>query len=192
MATTQVSIPAGGRGKLSLPVKYGRYRLEAVDPETGQTTRFRFYAGWSAQDDEAQGVRPDRVALKLDKPAYRAGETARLTITPPHAGEALVTVEGDRALWLRRLTIGADGKTIDIPLGKDWQRHDLYVTVMVLRPGNSGDKVTPARALGVAYLPLDREQRKLAVTLEAPQKIEPEQALKVRIKVPEARGKRRW
>ncbi|WP_300321440.1 alpha-2-macroglobulin [Accumulibacter sp.] len=188
VATTQVSIPAGGRGRLSLPVKYGRYRLEAVDPETGQTTRFRFYAGWSAQDDEAQGVRPDRVALKLDKPAYRAGETARLTITPPHAGEALVTVEGDRALWLRRLTIGADGKTIDIPLGKDWQRHDLYVTVMVLRPGNSGDKVTPARALGVAYLPLDREQRKLAVTLEAPQKIEPEQALKVRIKVPEARG----
>jgi uncharacterized protein YfaS (alpha-2-macroglobulin family) len=71
VATTQVSVPAGGRGKLSLPVKYGRYRVEVFDPETGQTTRFRFYAGWSAKDDETQGVRPDRVALKLDKPAYR-------------------------------------------------------------------------------------------------------------------------
>jgi uncharacterized protein YfaS (alpha-2-macroglobulin family) len=65
-----VSVPAGGRGKLSLPVKYGRYRVEILDPETRQTMRFRFYAGWSAKDDETQGVRPDRVALKLDKPAY--------------------------------------------------------------------------------------------------------------------------
>jgi uncharacterized protein YfaS (alpha-2-macroglobulin family) len=120
VTTTQVSVPAGGRGKLSLPVKYGRYRVEILDPETRQTMRFRFYAGWSAKDDETQGVRPDRVALKLDKAAYAVGDTARLTITPPHAGEALVTVEGDRALWVRRLAVGADGTTIDIPLDKAW------------------------------------------------------------------------
>jgi uncharacterized protein YfaS (alpha-2-macroglobulin family) len=149
IATTQVSVPAGGRGRLSLPVKYGRYRVEVFDPETGQTTRFRFYAGWSAKDDETQGVRPDRVALKLDKPAYKAGDTARLTITPPHAGEALVTVEGERGLWARRLTIGADGGTIAIPIDEAWQRHDLYVAVMVLRPGGKDEKVTPARALGL-------------------------------------------
>ncbi|WP_313951188.1 MG2 domain-containing protein, partial [Accumulibacter sp.] len=188
VATTQVSFPAGGRGKLTLPVQYGRYRVEILDPESGQTARFRFYAGWSAKDDEAQGVRPDRVALKLDKPAYAVGETARLTISPPHAGEALVTVEGDRGLWAKRLTIAADGKTIDIPIDKDWQRHDLYVSVMVLRPGNSGEKVTPARALGLVYLPLERSSRKLAVAIEAVQKMEPEQPLKVKVRVPEARG----
>ena len=187
VATTQVTVPAGGRGKLSLPVKYGRYRVEILDPATRQTMRFRFYAGWAAKDDEAQGVRPDRVALKLDKPAYSLGETARLTIVPPHAGQALVTVEGDRALWVRRLSVGADGRTIDIPIDKDWQRHDLYVSVMVLRPG-SGDKVTPARALGLLYLPLERSNRRLAVALEAPTKMEPEQPLKVRVKVPEAGG----
>ncbi|SBT06060.1 Alpha-2-macroglobulin, N-terminal:Alpha-2-macroglobulin, N-terminal 2 [Candidatus Accumulibacter aalborgensis] len=190
VSTTQVSVPAGGRGKLSLPVKYGRYRVEILDPESRQTMRFRFYAGWSAKDDETQGVRPDRVALKFDKPAYADGDTVRLTISPPHAGEALVTVEGDRALWVRRLAIGADGTTIDIPLDKEWQRHDLYVSVMVLRPGNRGEKVTPARALGLLHVPLDRAKRKLDVALEAPQKMEPEQPLKVRIRVPEARGQK--
>ncbi|MCB1966222.1 MAG: alpha-2-macroglobulin family protein, partial [Candidatus Accumulibacter sp.] len=189
VATTQVSVPAGGRGMLSLPVRYGRYRLEVFDPESGQTTRFRFYAGWSAKDDETQGVRPDRVALKLDKPSYTTGETARLTISPPHAGEALVTVEGDRGLWARRLSIAADGTTIDIPIDKDWQRHDLYVAVMVLRPGDSGEKVTPARALGVLHLPLDRGSRKLTVNIEAVQKMEPEQPLKVKVSVPEAKGR---
>jgi uncharacterized protein YfaS (alpha-2-macroglobulin family) len=89
-------------------------------------------------------VRPDRVALKLDKPAYADGETAKLTITPPHAGEALITVEGDKLLWSRRISVPADGSTIDIPIDKAWKRHDLYVTVMVLRPGSAAKRAVPA------------------------------------------------
>jgi uncharacterized protein YfaS (alpha-2-macroglobulin family) len=48
------------------------------------------------------------------------------------------------------------GTTVDIPLDKAWRRHDLYVSVMVLRPGSAGEKVTPARALGLVHLPLER------------------------------------
>ena len=188
VSTTQVSLPAGGRGKLALPVKYGRYRVEVFDPETRLTSRYRFYAGWSAKDDETQGVRPDRVALKFDKASYADGDTAKLSITPPHAGEALVTVEGDKALWVRRLSIGADGTSVDIPVDKAWKRHDLYVSVMVLRPGNAGEKVTPARALGLVHLPLDRAKRKLTVALDAPQKMTPSQPLKVKVKAPDAKG----
>ena len=190
IATTKVSVPAGGRGKLLVPVKYGRYRVEVLDPETNLTTLFRFYAGWFAKDDESQGVRPDRVALKLDKPAYADGDTAKLTINPPHAGEALVSVEGDKLLWSRRISIPAGGSTIDIPISAEWKRHDLYITAMVLRPGAAGQKggagVTPARALGLAYLPLERGNRKLNVTMDAPKKMRPDQPLKVKIKVPEA------
>ncbi len=191
--TGQVTTPAGGRGKLSLPVKYGRYRVEVFNPETGLVARYRFYAGWSAKDDETQGVRPDRVALKLDKPAYQDGETAKLTITPPHAGEALITVEGDKLLWSKRLSLPLEGATIDIPVDKAWKRHDLYVTAMVLRPGNAGGGeknvgVTPARALGIAYLSLERGNRKFELALEAPPKMTPDQPLKVKVKVPEAKG----
>lgn len=190
VATASVTLPAGGRGKLSLPTKYGRYRLEIADPETGKTLKYRFYAGWSAKSDETQGIRPDRVALKLDKPAYQDGETARLTITPPHAGEALVTVEADKTLWLKRVSMPASGTTLDIPVDKDWKRHDLYVSVLVLRPGSEGEKVTPARALGLTHLPLERGSRKLAVALEAPKKALPDTPLKVKIKAPGAKGQK--
>jgi uncharacterized protein YfaS (alpha-2-macroglobulin family) len=139
-----------------VPVKYGRYRLEIADPETGKTLKYRFYAGWSARNDEDQGIRPDRVALKLDKPAYRDGDTAKLTITPPHGGQALISVEADRTLWTQRIAMPDGGTTVDIPLDKAWRRHDLYVSVMVLRPGSAGEKVTPARALGLVHLPLER------------------------------------
>jgi alpha-2-macroglobulin len=188
--TSSVTVPAGGRGKVMVPVKYGRYRLEIFDRDTNQTLRYRFYAGWSAQSDETQGVRPDRVALKLDKPGYREGETARLSITPPHEGEALVTVDGDRTLWVKRLSVSADTTTIDIPVNRQWLRHDLYVSVMVLRPGNAGDLVTPARAVGIAHLPLERGERKLNVTLEAPQKVRPQTPVQIRVRAPEAKGQR--
>ena len=186
--TANVTIPPTGRGKLALPVRYGRYRLEILDPESGQSLRYRFYAGWSARSDEAQGMRPDRVALKFDKPMYKDGDTARLTVTPPHAGQAIVTVEGDRTLWVKRAWIPEKGATFDVPVDKAWKRHDLYVSVIVLRPGSEGERVTPARALGIQYLPLDRGDRKLTVTLEAPQKMRPENDLKVRVKVPDAKG----
>ena len=182
--TASVSVPKGGRGKLDVPVRYGRYRLEILDPATGQTLKFRFYAGWSARGDESQGIRPDRVALKLDKPAYRAGDTAKLTIIPPHAGEALITVEGDHTLWVKRTTVPLNGATVDIPVNKDWLRHDIYVSVTVLRPGSGGEKVTPARALGLVHLPLERGDRKLAVSIEAPRKMLPDAPLKVKVKVP--------
>ena len=53
------------RTSLTLPVGWGRFRLEITDPETNQVMRYRFYAGWDAQDADAMGNRPDRVQMKL-------------------------------------------------------------------------------------------------------------------------------
>ncbi len=190
VATSELSIAAGQRGGLTLPVQYGRYRLEINDPDSGQTMKYRFYAGWSAKSDESQGIRPDRVALKLDKPAYQEGrDTVLLTITPPHGGQALITVEGDGTLWTKRMLMPAEGTTVSIPVAASWQRHDLYVSALVLRPGSEGDRITPARALGIAPLPLERASRKLEVTLEAPEKMRPEQDMQVKVRVPGASGK---
>ena len=189
-ASDTVTLTKTGRGRISMPVRYGRYRLEINDPETGKRLTYRFYAGWNAEADESQGSRPDRVNLKLDKPAYREGETARLTITPPHAGEALVTVESDQTLWVKRLSIPAKGTTVDIPVDKAWLRHDLYVSALVFRPGSSGANATPARALGLVYLPLERGDRKLRVDLEAPKRMQPDAPLTVKVKAPGAKGQR--
>ncbi len=183
-----VNVPAGGRGKIELPVRYGRYRIEITDPETNLVTRYRFYAGWSARAEEAQGSRPDRVALKLDKAGYGEGETAQVTITPPHGGDLLLTVEGDRTLWVKRLNIRQAGATVAIPIDKGWLRHDLYVTATVLRPGNEGDRVTPARAIGIAHVPLQRAERKIDVGIEAVPKTKPEMPLQVKVKAPALKG----
>lgn len=183
------SIPLKERGKLSLPVQYGRYRLEITDPETRQTARYRFFAGWGAQDEDDVGNRPDRVQLKLEGAPFKAGDKARLTITPPHDGEALVTVEGDRVLYQRRVAVRTSGTQIEVPVDSAWQRHDLYIGVVAFRPGSEGDRVTPARALGLVHLPLAREERKFKLALTAPAKSVPEQSVPVKLKLTDAAGK---
>jgi uncharacterized protein YfaS (alpha-2-macroglobulin family) len=172
-----------GRVKFSVPVKFGRYRLELTNPDTGTAMRYRFYAGWDAQDAEAMGNRPDSVQLKLDHAPVREGDTIKLSITPPHDGEALVTLEGGKVLWSKRTSVKASGSTIDIPLDKSWNRHDMYVSVVVFRPGSEGDRVTPARALGIIHVPLERSERKLAVSVEAPAKVLPEKRSTAKIHI---------
>ncbi|PLK48501.1 alpha-2-macroglobulin [Uliginosibacterium sp. TH139] len=176
-------------GKLSLPVGYGRYRLEVTDASTGMTMRYRFYAGWGAQEAEDLGNRPDRVQLKLEGAPVKEGDSVKLNIVPPHDGEALVTVEADKVLWSRRISVSASGSSLTIPVDKSWSRHDLYISVLAFRPGSQGDRVTPARALGLIHLPLQREERRLKVALTAPAKVLPEQKTTVKVKVEGAAGK---
>lgn len=177
------------RTKVALPVRWGRYRLEVTDPDTGLALRYGFYAGYGAQDADDIGNRPDRVQLKLQGAPFKPGDVAKLAIKPPHDGEAVVTVEGDRVLWTKRIGVKASGTDLDIPVDAAWARHDLYVTVAAFRPGSQGDKVTPARALGLVHLPLYREDRKAKVALTVPAKTQPSVPLPITVKAPSLAGK---
>ncbi|MDI9239651.1 alpha-2-macroglobulin [Lysobacter sp. LF1] len=178
--------------RLHFPVEWGDYRLDVFDPATKLTTRYPFTAGWS-WSDENRGLdaRPDKVKLALDKTAYRAGDTLKVTLTPPHAGKGLLMVESDRMLFVQDIEAKA-GSTFEIPVTKDWERHDVYVTALVFRGGSAPSRITPARAVGVAHVPMDRRDRKVAVGLSLPGSMQPERALPVTVSVPQLAGRDAW
>jgi alpha-2-macroglobulin len=178
----ELDIAAGGSGKIGFPVEWGPYRVEVRDPATDLVTSYRFSAGWGWGDGQ-QGSRPDQVVLTLDKPAYTPGDTARLMLKAPEAGIALVTVEGDRLLWRTLVPVTGGGTPIAIPIAADWDRHDLYITAMVIRPADTRRKIAPKRSLGVIHLPLERTQRRLAVTIAAPPTCRPNTTLTVDLTV---------
>lgn len=177
------------RAKLTVPVRWGTYRLEITDPDTQLITRYRFYAGWNAQDAESVGNRPDRVRLELEGAPAKPGDSVKLKIMPPHDGEALVMVEADKVLWSTRLAVSTSGTTVTIPIDKSWNRSDMYVSTVVFRPGSQGDRVTPARAVGLTWLQLAREARKLKVNVTAPARVVPEKRMVAHVKVEGAAGK---
>lgn len=172
---------------LSFSVGRGRYRLEIEDADTQRKAVYSFYAGWYA-DEQQIAKRPDHIELSLDKPAYQVGDVARLTIKPPARSEAVVTVEAKSLLWQKRVSLSRGETQVDIPVADSWARHDLYVSVTAFRPASREEKISPNRAFGVIHLPLDRSNRQLALSIEAPQKTLPERSVEVKVNAAELRG----
>ena len=175
---------------LQFEVQWGEYRLEVRDPATGLVSRLPFRAGWSWNDgNRGADARPDKVKLALDKTGYRAGDTLQVQVTAPQRGRGLLLVESDRLLHVQPIEVKPDGR-FSVPVTADWERHDVYLTALVLRGGSATSLVTPARALGVVHVPMARGGRKVAVELGAPAQVRPGQPLQVSVQVPALAGKR--
>ena len=167
---TNLDIAAGAVGRIEVPITYGAYRIEVIEPISGLKTLHRFHAGWRWQErEQAAGVRPARVGLLFDKDGYEVGDIAKLTIKPPHPGEALILVESDRILWQKRIKIVSGEFQVTIPIDPAWNSHDIYTTVLLFRPTTTDATITPTRAIGITHLPLARQKRRLQIKLAAPQ-----------------------
>jgi len=171
-----------------VPVRWGRYRIDVLDPATGLTMRYPFRTGWSWNDDNrGLDARPDKVKLELNAASYRAGDTLSVTITPPQPGKGVLLVETDHLLHAQEIEVKGN-TTVQIPVTEDWERHDVYITALVFRGGSAPSKITPARAVGIAHVPMDRSARTLAVELSAVAEMRPLQPLAVTVTVPELAG----
>ncbi|MBO8124748.1 alpha-2-macroglobulin family protein, partial [Klebsiella pneumoniae] len=174
MSDDKISIAKDGTAKVTVPVSWGAYRLEVVDPSTGLTSSVRFWAGYSWQDNTGGtgAVRPDQVKLKLDKPNYHAGDKVKLNVTAPQAGKGYVLLESsDGPLWWQEVDVPEGGTDVEVPLNKEWTRHDLYATAVVVRPGDSSRQATVKRAVGILHIPMADPARKIDVTLDTPARI---------------------
>ncbi|MGL4277829.1 MAG: alpha-2-macroglobulin family protein, partial [Morganella morganii] len=192
MSDDKISIAKDGTAKVTVPVSWGAYRLEVVDPSTGLTSSVRFWAGYSWQDNTGGtgAVRPDQVKLKLDKPNYHAGDKVKLNVTAPQAGKGYVLLESsDGPLWWQEVDVPEGGIDVEVPLNKEWTRHDLYATAVVVRPGDSSRQATVKRAVGILHIPMADPARKIDVTLDTPARIRPNQDLTVKIKAKAQDGK---
>ena len=185
-----LNLKADETGKISFPVEWGAYRLEVKGPDD-TVSSVRFWAGYSWQDnsDGSGAARPDRVTMKLDKPSYRPGDTIKLHLTAPAAGKGYAMVESSEGpLWWQEIDVPADGMELSIPVDRQWNRHDLYLSALVVRPGDKSKSATPKRAVGLLHLPLGDEGRRLELALDAPAKMRPNQPLTVRIKASSKAG----
>ena len=182
VSNTQLSISAGQVATVSLPVDWGHYRLEVTNPATKIVTGYKFRAGWSADETVLAG-RPDRIGLALNKQNYAVGDLVEVEIKAPAAGRGYLLVESDQALHRQLIDVPAEGTKASFIVQPGWDTHNLYVSVLLIQPGADRQQKLPRRMMGIAPLRLDREERKLQLTLTSPSKIRPNTQLSVGIKV---------
>ncbi|MEO7068041.1 MAG: alpha-2-macroglobulin [Rhodanobacter sp.] len=184
-----VDVAAGKVARVEFPVQWGSYRVEVYDPSTKLTTVFPFFAGYSWDDQNlGKEARPDKVKLALDKARYKVGDTLKVTVTPPHAGPGVLLVESDHLLYSKNIDAKA-GATFSIPVTADWERHDVYVTALVFRGGEATEHTTPARAMGIAHVAMDRNDRRIPLKLTAPAMMRPGNPLDVNVQASNLAGK---
>lgn len=170
----EVSTNTDGRATLTLPLESGHYSL-VVSSANGPPTTFSFATAgrwWANVNQDAN--RPDAVFLGWDKTSHIAGELARLSYASPHIGKAILTIESSNGILFRQhLDLEMNEGTLDVPVGATWQRHDLYASLMVIKPAQSRDVVSPKRAFGLVHLPLSRPNFDINLQVDVTEKAQP-------------------
>ncbi|MFB0768515.1 alpha-2-macroglobulin [Aeromonas salmonicida] len=191
-----------GPTTLSLPLAAGWYRLE-VENSQGHQSSLRVEIGSYAWGGGGEQARPDKIAITLDKRAYQAGDKAKVTLVAPRAGKGLLLVEdGDGLRWWLRIELRPEGGGLaeargefEIPVSPEWQRHDLHISAQIAAPDSeskpvSQKSVQSLRSVGLVPLALDREARRLPLTLSAPDKAVPLTRLEVAVtSTPNSQGR---
>jgi uncharacterized protein YfaS (alpha-2-macroglobulin family) len=163
------------------PEEYGQFLVVARDVQSGGSASLTFYAsGWGYAPWSMD--RPGRVELDLDKKKYRWGETAKVQVRAPFSGKMIVTVEREKILHQETLMLKENTGALEIPVREEYEPN-VYVSVHLIRSTESLERNTPVRAFGVIPLLVETEAHRLAVEVEAPQKIRGKAPLKVRVKV---------
>ncbi|MGU3398813.1 alpha-2-macroglobulin family protein [Brucellaceae bacterium D45D] len=184
VANGKIDLTTGAEAEITTPVDWGRYRLEIeTDDPAGPATSYEFDAGWYVEASTTET--PDGLEIALDKDHYKAGETAKLKVSPRFAGRLLITVGAEKLLATITESVSAEGATIDIPVSEDWGA-GAYVTATLYKPGSAEESRMPARAIGLKWLKIDPEDRKLAVQLTPPEKITPRGQLSIPVAVENA------
>ncbi len=173
-----VSVKQGETSLLEVPVTWGNYRLSVTDKESGNVTEYQFYAGWDEGRQQIQ-AKPDHLAISLDKTHYQIGDVVKANIQVPVNGALTVSVESNKELYSVSLPVTTGAQSIEIPMEKHWDTHDMYVSA-VLTSNIDGQ---PLRYMGMAALKLDRRDRDLAVDIELPDVIKADKELTIPVAV---------
>jgi uncharacterized protein YfaS (alpha-2-macroglobulin family) len=166
--------------RISLPVKWGRYRLEVStgDPN-GPITSVTFDAGFYA---EASADTPDLLEIALDKAQVQGGETLNVAVTARTAGRLTLNVFTDRLVASQEQDVKAGTEHVAIEVGKDWGT-GAYVVATLRRPLDVPAKRMPGRAIGVQWFGIDRTAHTLAISMDLPAVLRPQSTLDAPVKI---------
>ena len=167
--------------RLVAPVGWGRYEMRVIRRGAQPlAASIAFNAGWRGVGTAPEA--PDRLAVGLDRAAYRVGDTARLRIASRSAGQAVVTVVDTRLISRQTVAVEAGETEIALPVTEDWGA-GAYVMATLIRPLDASATREPVRSMGLAWAAVDPGSRLLPVALDAPRTAAPRGPLTVSLRL---------
>jgi uncharacterized protein YfaS (alpha-2-macroglobulin family) len=180
IADGRIDVTADKPARISIPVQWGRYRLEvSASDRNGPITSIGFDAGWYA---EASADTPDMLEIALDKPEYVPGESMTVAVTARAPGKVTLNVIGDRLISTITRDVSAGTAQLRVPVGSDWGS-GAYVVATLRRPLDARAERMPGRSIGVQWFSINRKARTLALDMQLPALLRPNSPLRIPVKV---------
>ena len=171
-----------GPQTLSLPTltRWGTYLLKIFDTQGKTVSWSRFHVGWNQGNREPKC--PTAFPIKLDKETYKVGETVNISMEMPFAGEALIQVVSSTVIESKQISLHEKTNTFALKVTPEWGS-GAYVIVSAFRPFNlpTPHSFVPKRAVGVSWISIDKPASKIAIQLNVPEEIRPNEELKVEL-----------
>ncbi|SDD29588.1 hypothetical protein SAMN05216464_101329 [Mucilaginibacter pineti] len=193
LVKTQTIELNNGRGKWTLNIPkgdWGRYLIKVKDEATGHSTGKFIYVDWPNWSERLQQSNPTEAAMlsfTSNKPSYKVGEQATITIPTAADGRALISFEnGSKVLkteWIdTRKGQTQYNFTVDATMAPN-----VFVNVTLLQRHSQTVNDLPIRMYGAIPLQVDNPETILKPVISMPDKIKPE--TQSAITVSEASGK---
>jgi alpha-2-macroglobulin len=173
-----LDLAADKPARLSLPVRWGRYRLE-VSNGGDVITALTFDAGFYA---ESTADTPDLLEIALDKPGYTGGGTMNIAVTARNAGRLTIDVITDRLVATRAQDVKAGTANVSLPVQADWGT-GAYVVATLRRPLDEQAARMPGRAIGVQWFSIGKDAHLLKVALNPQPLMRPNSQLSIPVEI---------
>lgn len=148
----------------STPGEYEiRLSLPGVNSYVSQS--FYSYGSWGGDNNSFDVNTDGNIDIKADKPAYRAGETARMLFTTPFSGKMLVTMETDQVVSHQYINVDKRSASLDLKLS-DGHVPNVYITATLFKPHGISD-IPLTVAHGFQSVTVQEESRKIGVEIVA-------------------------
>ena len=181
VADGQIDVAADKPARISVPVQWGRYRLEvSTGDRNGPVTSIDFDAGWYA---EASADTPDLLEIALDKPEYAPGESMTVAVTARTAGKVTLNVIGDRLLTTVTQDVTAGTARLRVPVGNDWGSGAYVVATLAPAARCPGASACPAAPSACSGSRSTARRARLRSTCALPTLLRPNSALRIPVKV---------
>ncbi|MBS0286903.1 MAG: alpha-2-macroglobulin family protein [Proteobacteria bacterium] len=181
VTTGHVTLANNAPTELSIPVKYGAYRVEVLDKKTGVTSSVRFCAGWYASEQSPD--RPDMLEVGFGDKATSHNNKVKVHVKSPFAGELFLAWAGNTFNPIYQGKIGNEATTLEIPL-HNLENGGQYLIAQVFSGFDQKIEQMPKRAIGIAWL--DNHQtalkHRLDFNIEHPEKIQSGQQVNITLR----------
>ncbi len=128
----------------------------------------------------AQELPSAKLHIKTDKKSYQGGDVAKVMLTAPYAGVALLSLERDKVSSYKWIKIPMGNSLHELNIPKDFVGRG-YIQVLMGRDPKSDEIFLQSQGFAMSSIIVNAENRKIPLKIDVPDEVQPGKPLNFKL-----------